>query len=108
LSLLEEAARMANGGVEVYSTPNAGTKVKAYFQLGHIDRKPLGDVAETVVALIVTNPDIDLTYRYEHDGNSFTFETREIRQRLRKTRMNSPGVLGFIREYITEHTESFS
>lgn len=108
LALLDEAARMTNGRLEVRSAPGSGTRITATFQLSNIDRKPLGDMAATVVMLVAGNPDINFIYRYEHDGQTFIFDTKEIRSRLHGLDMHSPEALTFIREYITEHTESLS
>ncbi|MBM4161218.1 MAG: sensor histidine kinase [Ignavibacteria bacterium] len=108
LALLEEAAKMANGSMDIHSVPGIGTKVIAIFQHSNIDRKPLGDMAATIVMLVAGSPDVEFTYRYEHDGYTFTFQTKEIRAQLRGLEMNSPDTLSFIREYITEHTVSLS
>ena len=54
LALLKEAAAMANGQVDIRSAPNRGTTVRATFQLSHIDRKPLGKMADTITALLAT------------------------------------------------------
>jgi len=108
LALLDQAARMANGTLEVRSVPGSGTSVTATFQLSHIDMKPLGDMPATIVVLVAGNPDVHFTYHVEHDGRSFTFDTNEIKGRLLGMDLNSPKTLTFIREYITEQTESLS
>src|SRR5512142_3272074 len=48
LPMLQEAATAANGFVDLRSVPGFGTAVRATFQSSHIDRKPLGDIAETI------------------------------------------------------------
>jgi len=108
LAFLDEAAKTANGRVEIQSSPAVGTKVKATFQISHIDRKPLGDMAATITMLVAGNPGINFTYRYEHDGQTFAFDTKEIKARLHGLDLNCPDTLMFIRDYITEHTASCS
>jgi hypothetical protein len=108
LALLDEAAKAANGRLEVSPIPDSGTRVTVTFQLTNIDRKPLGDMAATIVMLIAGNPDVRFIYRYEHDGGKYVFDTQEVRKRLHGLDMNAPEALTFIRELITEHTASLS
>ncbi|MDO9123642.1 MAG: ATP-binding protein, partial [Deltaproteobacteria bacterium] len=58
LSLLAQAAQEAGGKLEIESRPEDGTKVRATFQYGHIDRKPLGSMTETIAMLVLGNPDV--------------------------------------------------
>jgi anti-sigma regulatory factor (Ser/Thr protein kinase) len=108
LSLLSEAAKACNGTMNVQSTPEIGTTVTATFQLSHIDRKPLGDIATTIVMLVAGNPEVDLKYHYERDGQVFTFDTQELKEHYPDLDVNAPSTLTFIQEYITEHTKSLS
>ncbi len=59
LSLLSESAKAANGKLTLESKKGKGTRVKAEFQFSHIDRKPLGDIDQTIITLVMGNPDID-------------------------------------------------
>ncbi len=102
LPLLDAAARSANGALEVRSTPGVGTIIVATFRLSHIDRKPVGDMAETIAGLIAGRPDLDLSYRHERSGKSFCFATQDVRHRLDGEPLNSPHVLRFIREYVAQ------
>jgi signal transduction histidine kinase len=63
LSLLAQAAEEAGGGLEVQSAKGKETKVVATFRLHHIDRKPLGNLDETVRCLKLTHPEV--TFRFE-------------------------------------------
>jgi anti-sigma regulatory factor (Ser/Thr protein kinase) len=107
LPFLSEAAKAANGSVEVTSAKGKGTTVRATFQLSHIDRKPLGDIAATIVMLVASNPNANFRYRHEHDGQAFNFNTEEIRTKYPGLDLNTPEALSFIRDYITEHTAGF-
>jgi anti-sigma regulatory factor (Ser/Thr protein kinase) len=103
LPLLNQATAAANGTLEIRSTPGKGTTLRATFQLSHIDRKPLGDMAATIVMLVASNPDIHFTYRHEQ---KFTFDTNDMKHILGGVNMNSPEALTFVRDYITHHTTS--
>jgi len=102
LALFDEAARMAGGEMDIKSQTGSGTKICASFRLGHIDRKPVGNMAETITALVAAGPEVDITYRHERNGDCFTFSTKELKSRLDGLPTNSAGVLTFIRKYLSE------
>ena len=68
LPLLAQAARDSGGTLEVDSAPGRGTMVKANFKLSHPDRKPLGDVASTLGAIVAGRPELTIVFRYIKDG----------------------------------------
>lgn len=102
LSLLSEAAKATGGKLTVESAPGKGTRLKATFQRSHIDMKPLGDIQQTLLILIGAHPDIELYYSHTIAGKTFTFDTREIRNRLGEVPISSPEVLRRIGEHIRE------
>lgn len=104
LPMLKEAAEAANGKIEIDSRPGSGTKVTANFQLSHIDRKPIGNMAETLVALIAGSPNTEITYIEKSDSKKFIFTTREIKNKTNDIKINSPEVLIFIRNYINDNS----
>ncbi len=53
LSLMAQAAQEAGGRLRIESELEKGTKVVATFQYHHIDRKPLGDMIETMTTLLL-------------------------------------------------------
>ena len=64
---------------------------------------PLGDINATMLSLISVNPQLDFLYRREIDGKSFELDTREIRVILEGVPLNSPEVLTFLKEFLTEN-----
>lgn len=80
LSLLAQSAEESGGSIEIESKPGQGTKVKATFGYSHIDRKPLGDVHESLKVLITANPDINFIYEYQKDGAGYRLDTKEIKK----------------------------
>jgi len=54
LALLAQAARESGGEMDVSSRPNEGTRVRATFRLSHPDCKPMGDIAETIQTLVLS------------------------------------------------------
>jgi signal transduction histidine kinase len=98
LSLLSESAREANGHLTIRSKKGKGTRVKAVFQHSHIDRRPLGNIAQTILTLIIGNPDIDFIYVHKKDQQRYVFDTREIRARLEDIPIHSLEGMKMIRE----------
>lgn len=70
LSLLAQAAKETGGDVKLNSKVGKGTDMSASFQYDHPDRKPLGDINETLAALIAGHPDIHFIYEHKKDGRT--------------------------------------
>ncbi len=52
LSMLAQATKEANGNFHIKSKKGKGTTITATFVHSHIDRKPVGDMTETLITLI--------------------------------------------------------
>jgi len=78
LSLLAQAARESNGDFEIYSKVGEGTEVKATFQYSHIDRKPIGNMNDTIVTLIISHPEINFIYEYQNEKENYILDSKEI------------------------------
>lgn len=104
LALLEEAANSTGGKFRVESEINKGTKVVAEFQLNHIDRKPIGNVADTLVGLLSRMDDLNIRYEENKNGKKFTFDTKDIKSIYPDIKLQSADVLSFIKKYINENT----
>lgn len=78
LPLLAQSAKEAGGDIYIKSKPGCGTEIRATFGFSHIDRKPLGDICESLKVMIVANPGVH--FIYEHKGNSVNYriDTKEI------------------------------
>ena len=68
LPLLSQSAREAGGKLDLVSEPNGGTVLRAVFQLSHPDRRPLGDLAETLRVILMGKPDLDLAFEHRRDS----------------------------------------
>ncbi|MBC8415214.1 MAG: ATP-binding protein [Candidatus Cloacimonetes bacterium] len=78
LSLLAQAAKESNGDFEINSKPGVGTEVKASFQYSHIDRKPIGNMNDTIVTLIISHPEINFIYEYQDEEENYILDSKEI------------------------------
>jgi anti-sigma regulatory factor (Ser/Thr protein kinase) len=102
IPLLKAAAEACNGSLSISSTPGQGTRLEVDFQRNHIDRMPLGDVAGTVLTLVVGYPIIHWVFTYRTDGKEFTFDDEPIKRELEGISLTEPSVLAFLRELLQE------
>ncbi len=99
LPLLAQAAREAGGNIDVGSRKGKGTAITATFSYDHIDRKPIGNMTETVIQLIaVRGVDIDFVYKHFKNKRGFLLDTRDIKKKLSDIDINTPEVLRLLRE----------
>ena len=102
------AAEQTGGSFSISSELGKGTFLCAEFVLSSIDLTPLGDMAGTVCALVMPNPNLDFVYTREISGASFIMDTREIREILEGVPLSEPDVINFIKSYIEENTKEIS
>lgn len=105
LSLFQQSAQEADGDLVVDSALGVGTTVTASMRHSHIDRKPMGDMAETMVTLIEGNPEIDFVYTHRRNNREYVLDTRELRPDLEELPLNNPGILQLIRDNVKEGIE---
>jgi histidine kinase len=102
IPLLEAAAVQCGGRLDIVSEPGKGTAVTAVFQNSHIDRAPLGDMAQTMVTVISGSPEIDFLYTHIKNGQSFVFQTEDLRRVLQGVPLDTPEVIGWIEEAVRD------
>jgi hypothetical protein len=105
LSLFKAAAEACGGYFEISSTPGIGTKVVASFRRDHIDRVPLGNMADTILTMVMSFGETDLNYEHNFNNQLFVFNTREIKETLEVESLNEPEILNWIRESVAEGLE---
>jgi len=105
LPFLSEAAKAANGQLSIKSKKGEGTRIKADFQYSHIDRKPLGDIGQTILTIVIGNPEIDLVYVYKKNSHTYSLDTRKIKAQLKETPINSPDGIRKIKENLKKSGE---
>lgn len=107
--LLKLAAEQTGGEVIITSRHESeypdthGTEVVAHFYKQHIDFTPMGDIISTVITLIQGSPDIDFEFRHRSPAFCVELDTVQLREVLgEEIPLNSPEILCWIREYLTE------
>jgi anti-sigma regulatory factor (Ser/Thr protein kinase) len=98
LALLSQAAEAAGGNLRLKSTPGRGTKVRAAFKLSHIDLQPLGDMAETLTALIVGHPEVEFRYTHATDAGTYVFHSRGFKAHHGPAGKSRPAFSGMKKE----------
>ena len=103
IPLFRQSAEQSGGVLVVTSEPGYGTTVKASFLNDHIDRPPMGDIANTMVLMISSNPDKDFVFEYIFNENRYIFDTVEIKAVLEEMSLNDPAVIRTLTEMISEN-----
>jgi anti-sigma regulatory factor (Ser/Thr protein kinase) len=98
IPLLKEAAETCNGWLKITSAPGKGTQLLVEFQRSHIDRMPLGDLAQTFYTLAVTSPEINWSFIYQYGDDMFEFINAPFMEALGDLPITEPDVLTYLRE----------
>lgn len=100
--MFKRTAEMCEGDFNIKSVVGQGTTIEVSLKYSHIDRPPLGDMAETVMVMVNTEDDVDFIYRHRVDDKEFKADTREMREVLGEVPLNSIDVLYWIKEHVKE------
>jgi signal transduction histidine kinase len=77
LALLRQVSEMGGGTFDVRSQPGKGTSVIASMRYNHVDRPPLGNLQDTVLALCAAGPTVDVQLNYRSDEGAVRFSSQE-------------------------------
>jgi hypothetical protein len=102
IPFLKQATELCDGSFAIESQVGKGTTVTATFQHSHINRMPLGDLPNTILTLVIGNPQTDFVYRHILDERSFEFDTRPIKAELGDVPLSEPSVIEYLRREIAD------
>ena len=103
IPMFKSNAEMCDGTFELRSTLGVGTEVFVSFKYSHIDRVPLGNMPETIMALVMSDLRTDIYYKHIFNNKEFVFSTREIKKVLgHDVPLSEVEVLLWIKEYVEE------
>lgn len=109
LPLLKLAAEQTGGSLAMESVEGKGTTVKAVFDSGHIDCPPLGDLADSLSALLQGAPGLELHYTHCTPAGAVSFDTREVRAVLGAgISLGEPEISLWLRDYLRELENSLN
>ena len=104
IPLLTQAAEQTGGRLtHRFGARAKGPRVTATFGWTHMDRPPVGNMAETILTLIAGHPDRDYIYEEREGERFFRFDTREIKADLEGVPITDPAVLNAIRDLLKEN-----
>ena len=105
IPLFKNAAESTDGAFEIQSEVGKGTCVKAVFGYSHIDRQPLGDMADTMLGLFTSYESIDFTYRHKFGDNEFEVNTADLKAVLDGVSFTTPEVYLWLSDFLREGEE---
>lgn len=103
IPMIKQLCEMCEGRFSITSAPGEGTCLKLDFRLSHVDLPPMGDLAETMTALVIGSPDKpDFSLTYSAGSEPYEFDTSSIRQVLGEVPLNEPEVIAWIQDDLRE------
>lgn len=103
IPLLKENAERCKGLFKITSSEGVGTQLLAEFQHSNIDRPPLGNLADTIVAIVNNDLMQEFVLKRIYNGKSYRLDTQEIKQVLEVESLAESDILLWIRAYINEN-----
>ena len=103
IPMLKQSAEMAGGTFGIESQVGVGTCIHASFDLTNIDCIPMGDICDSLITLIVLNPETpDFAFQASAPGCEALFDTRQVREALGGVSLAEPEVAAWMKESIDE------
>ena len=103
IPLLKENAELTGGTIAIESTVGVGTTLTARFDRKHIDCPPMGEICDTLLTLVVMNPETpDFVFEARSPVAEASFDTRVVREAMGGLPLNAPELIEWMKESITE------
>ena len=106
IPLMKMISEMSGGTFSVQSEKGKGTVVTSTYLIDHVDRPPLGDIAQTLISLIGNLNDCDLIFNFEAFDTQFRLNTQEVKKELDGIPLDEPQILIFLRDMINENIKT--
>lgn len=101
IPLFKASSERAKGRFSIDSENGEGTSLIATFKISHIDRLPLGDIASSIISILLGKTDINIELLLNNVGEEeFKFDLGYIRERLGDVPINHLTVIEWIKNYI--------
>ena len=105
MALARQTAEELGGELSVHSLPGEGTRVRLSIPYEHPDRPPLGDLAGTLVPLMISSEGVEFTLRLADDHSTWVLDNKDVRV-ARGGDAPGYGLLSFLEAKVKEGLES--
>lgn len=103
IPLFKNGCESCGGSFSLTSQVGVGTTISGTYQRSHIDRPPLGDMAGSMMVLIMANPELNFTYLHRLGKEEFLFDLAEIRTVLGEdVPITEPSVQQWMSDYLAQ------
>jgi signal transduction histidine kinase len=107
IPLFKQNAEMCGGSFCMSSTVGQGTELQASFRFDHVDRMPIGSLADTLLGSIIGHPEVDFHVHLSRkfisgDEAEFEFSTAVIKAELGDIPITYPDVIAYVNDTIQE------
>ena len=103
IPMMMDNAQRTGGDLKIESEVGVGTTLTVTMDTRNIDCLPLGDIAGTMLSLMLTNP---LAPEFRFEGKTplgeCAFDTREVRAVLGDLPLNEPAIAAWLQDALTE------
>lgn len=96
IPLFKESCEQCGGEFKIDSRKGIGTTITAALERNSFDRPPLGNMGQTVAALISCNPTLNFVFSFKSDIDEYLLSTDELKQVLGDVPVSNPEVAAFI------------
>ncbi len=103
IPLLQQNAELTGGSLSITSACGQGTTTAALFVRSHIDRPPLGNMAEAISLLMTGNPCINFVYQHSIEDESYEISSQEIIEAMGNVKLSEPFIFKLVKEMIQEN-----
>jgi len=103
IPMFKQSAESTDGGFKIKSELGVGTEIDAEFKISHIDRMPLGNMAETIITVIMADINVNLVYTHTINENTFTLNTKEIKKTLGDLPIDNLDVIMWLKGYVQDN-----
>lgn len=110
LSLMDATCKMTGGSLTIQSRHRYGTTITAIMEYDHIDRPPLGDIADMFTSLFLSTPENKVKWKLEHvyNENGYTLTNRKTLDETNTFSFTEAGIKEIIYGYIKKKEDSIN
>ena len=108
IPLLKQNAEQTGGSLTIRSHKEEGTTIQAIFSHSHLDRPPVGNIANTIVLLVASNPDIHFVYHHVTEKGTYLFDSKEVKDYLEGVPINDPEIILALQQMIEENLKEIT